>query len=227
MATRLRVHRDQTQGLPLEEALRAQLDVARAANLLAQSQIETGNLGEASRNLLNVETLTEKAFPYSDLEELRLKLRAQMFHCFACLRKSQGKPKDALRYAEKALDVILQLGLVTELPQCYLNLCGLMSAIGLHAEALKHALLSLQTVKDLLVQHTHGELSPEDADALNSTPWIPTPGEFAGVAGMGPKHGSKASTLPPLSPAKPKGGASPSVGGGGGGGGGMGSASPL
>jgi len=33
------------------------------------------------------------------------------------------------------------------LPTCYLNACALYSSIGLHAEALRHALLALQILQ--------------------------------------------------------------------------------
>ena len=46
---------------------------------------------EACKNLLNVENLTERAFPQPDLDRRRMHLRAEMLHHYACVRKGQGK----------------------------------------------------------------------------------------------------------------------------------------
>eukprot|EP00667_Euglena_gracilis_P028677 EG_transcript_36898 len=123
-----------------DEALLAQLDVAHSVNLLAQLQIEMGRFPEACRNLVHVDGLTERAYPQPDLNQRRLHLRGELLHNFACVRKAQGKVTEALKYADKALHVMLSLDQMAGLPQCYLNLSSLMSATGLHTEALKHAL---------------------------------------------------------------------------------------
>ena len=56
-----------------------------------QVQIECGRPphSEACKNLMNVENLTERALPDGDLNAWRLRIRAEMFHHYACVRKSQ------------------------------------------------------------------------------------------------------------------------------------------
>lgn len=40
--------------------------------------------------------------------------------------------------------------MLDQLPTCYLNVCALYSTLGLHAEALKHAFLALQILRELI-----------------------------------------------------------------------------
>ena len=135
-----------------QDTLGKQLDLAERILRLSEEQVEVRRYAEACKNLLVVDNLTDRTLPPGSLNKRRLALRATLFHCYACVRKGQGRVPDALRYAEKALSVMMSLNRLADLPQCYLNLGSLLASMGLHAEALKHSFLALQTVK---VCHHH------------------------------------------------------------------------
>ena len=108
-----------------------------------------------------------------------------------------GQIQDALKFAERALDIMLQLGITPGLPQCYLNMGSLLSAGGLHAQALRHAFLSLQTVRALMEQHARAEL-PDTAFQTMTALHAPQDPPLLLTAGPSVGPGPAARPLGPL-----------------------------
>lgn len=128
----------------------AELDLAEISNRIAQELIQLGRTTEAPRHVQQSQALTQHALPDPDQNARRLFLRAQVFNSMTCLSKAQGNIRAALKHCEKGLTIMLQLNMLSQLPTCYLNVCALYSTLGLHAEALKHASLALQILRELI-----------------------------------------------------------------------------
>ena len=80
-----------------------------------------------------------------------------MYNNRTCVKKAEGNVRGALKNCEKSLTIMLHLNMLDQLPTCYLNVCALYSTLGLHSEALKHAFLALQILREL-IKDTHGKV---------------------------------------------------------------------
>eukprot|EP01006_Ploeotia_vitrea_P006036 TRINITY_DN12116_c0_g1_i1.p1 TRINITY_DN12116_c0_g1~~TRINITY_DN12116_c0_g1_i1.p1 ORF type:complete len:872 (-),score=138.22 TRINITY_DN12116_c0_g1_i1:571-2853(-) len=134
------------------------LAIAELCNSVAQELITNGHLGEANKLINTCDKFTTKPLPEADQNHRRLMIRANMYHNLTCIKRTQGNVRRALKFAEKALSVLLHLHLLDQLPTSYLNICALYSSLGLHSEALRHAYMALQVVKELI------ELTVADKD---------------------------------------------------------------
>eukprot|EP01012_Entosiphon_sulcatum_P004949 TRINITY_DN12086_c0_g1_i1.p1 TRINITY_DN12086_c0_g1~~TRINITY_DN12086_c0_g1_i1.p1 ORF type:complete len:395 (+),score=67.20 TRINITY_DN12086_c0_g1_i1:968-2152(+) len=135
-----------------EETLR----VVELNNAIAASFSEQNRKLDAVKYLRAADSLTEIPLADPDLESRRLLAQAKTLNHWTCIKKSQGDVRGALKVTEKALSILLHLQLLDQLPTCYLNICALYSALGLHAEALQHAYLALQVVKELVAAQDAG-----------------------------------------------------------------------
>jgi len=129
------------------ETHETQLDLAEISNILAQSLLQQGLMTEADVYVGYCNRYTQNPFPNQDQDARRLYLRAQMFNILTCLSKAKGNVREALRHCARGFEIMLSLNSLDHLPTCYLNACALYSSIGLHAEALRHALLALQILQ--------------------------------------------------------------------------------
>eukprot|EP00998_Keelungia_sp_KM082_P002275 NODE_1276_length_1400_cov_60.940299_g1265_i0.p1 GENE.NODE_1276_length_1400_cov_60.940299_g1265_i0~~NODE_1276_length_1400_cov_60.940299_g1265_i0.p1 ORF type:complete len:425 (-),score=86.76 NODE_1276_length_1400_cov_60.940299_g1265_i0:34-1308(-) len=155
-----------------------QLKIAELNTQLAMDHLQQNRFLEASKFLTAADNFTSAALPNADLNSRRLICRASMFKAQTCIKKNQGNIRGALKYTEKGLAIMLKMNMLDDLPSCYLNLCALYSALGLHAEALKHAFLSLQVVKELIKMaaaemHAAEPLDEHTAQMLGNV--MPTP----------------------------------------------------
>eukprot|EP00668_Euglena_longa_P015570 GGOE01019669.1.p1 GENE.GGOE01019669.1~~GGOE01019669.1.p1 ORF type:complete len:416 (+),score=146.23 GGOE01019669.1:78-1325(+) len=132
------------------ETRETELDVVEVSNRIAQELAQQGRTGEMGRFVQQSSELTQHALPNLDQNARRLFLRAQMFNGMTCMAKGKGDVRAALKHCEKGLSIMLHLNMLDQLPTCYLNVCALYSTLGLHAEALKHAFLALQILRELI-----------------------------------------------------------------------------
>eukprot|EP00667_Euglena_gracilis_P013089 EG_transcript_13488 len=137
-------------GLEDAETRETELDVVEVSNRIAQELAQQGRTGEMGRFVQQSSELTQHALPNPDQNARRLFLRAQMFNGMTCMAKGKGDVRAALKHCEKGLSIMLHLNMLDQLPTCYLNVCALYSTLGLHAEALKHAFLALQILRELI-----------------------------------------------------------------------------
>eukprot|EP00667_Euglena_gracilis_P016626 EG_transcript_17417 len=137
-------------GMNALPTVEAGLDLVDIRNRLAQGFIQQGSHQRAKQLLEANDAMTAHHIEDPSLNVRRLNCRAQVFNVMTCLCKSQGDTHGALKTSSRALQIMQRLELFDELPTSYLNVCALYSSLGLHAEALQHALLALQVLRELL-----------------------------------------------------------------------------
>jgi tetratricopeptide (TPR) repeat protein len=144
-------------GAAAPETVETQLDIVELNNNVAQELIQSGRTGEVARYLSQNNAFTQHAVPDPHQNSRRLFQRAQMYNNRTCVKKAEGNVRGALKNCEKSLTIMLHLNMLDQLPTCYLNVCALYSTLGLHSEALKHAFLALQILREL-IKDTHGKV---------------------------------------------------------------------
>eukprot|EP01062_Namystynia_karyoxenos_P080115 TRINITY_DN857_c1_g1_i2.p1 TRINITY_DN857_c1_g1~~TRINITY_DN857_c1_g1_i2.p1 ORF type:complete len:804 (+),score=194.36 TRINITY_DN857_c1_g1_i2:76-2412(+) len=101
------------------------------------------------------------------LRRRRLQLRARVLAALGIARRKQGNIRGAVRSAEQAASLLLQLGDRSQrLANVLLSLCALHSAKGAHREALQYAELAHRTVEQM--QRAAG--CAVEGDPLHSPP---------------------------------------------------------
>eukprot|EP00759_Apiculatamorpha_spiralis_P057498 PhF_6_TR8679/c0_g1_i2/m.13589 len=130
-------------------------DLSKLCLKLAENHLEQHSHDDATRYLLHVDTLTQTPIDDPVHNRFRLVLRARLLNAYTKLRTGQRKPRQALNYAKKYLELVRRLNLLLEAPQAYLNVCAVLSSLSLHDEALAHAYLALQHLNRIIhaVEH--------------------------------------------------------------------------
>jgi tetratricopeptide (TPR) repeat protein len=100
-------------------------------------QLQLGNFKDSLNNLLEAEAL-------SDTIENNAKLSAITLNNLGCYHKRQGKPKKALGYLQRALELERESNQdLTNIAGTHLNMCAIQSELGRHEDALVNAAQAL------------------------------------------------------------------------------------
>mmetsp|Transcript_19527 Transcript_19527/g.39423 ORF Transcript_19527/g.39423 Transcript_19527/m.39423 type:complete len:290 (+) Transcript_19527:65-934(+) len=108
-------------------------------NTLGMKFLKDGNTVESCKFFEKAEALTDPANLHMTREARRV-LRAVTYNNMGCFYKSMGKLHTALQYLKRAQAIEEQLQGHCQNPAgTHLNLCALLSQMGKHKEALRHA----------------------------------------------------------------------------------------
>merc|ERR1719262_2150323 len=113
-------------------------------NTLGMKHLKDGNTEISCKFFEKAEALTDPANLHMNSDS-RLVLRAVTYNNMGCFYKSMSKLHTALQYLRKAQKIEERsMGKCQNPAGTHLNLCALLSQMGKHQEALKHAQLALQ-----------------------------------------------------------------------------------
>eukprot|EP00756_Hemistasia_phaeocysticola_P061454 Hpha_TRINITY_DN4938_c0_g1::TRINITY_DN4938_c0_g1_i1::g.51449::m.51449 len=146
--------------------------VAELTLAICEEHLTNGSATDAAGYLAELEAMTSEPLTNVWVDRKRVVVRARVFLAYAALKRRQGRPRQGLRYAERATSILLKLGCRRELPHAYLNLCALHSSHGLHHEALRFAFLALRTVTDLIAEEDQ-EAAAKEAEEKETPPARP------------------------------------------------------
>eukprot|EP00163_Fabomonas_tropica_P033380 TRINITY_DN872_c0_g1_i2.p1 TRINITY_DN872_c0_g1~~TRINITY_DN872_c0_g1_i2.p1 ORF type:complete len:364 (+),score=73.39 TRINITY_DN872_c0_g1_i2:301-1392(+) len=112
-------------------------------NTVAMKILNEGQSGEARKLLAKAEKVTEPNGPFVN-QHTRMKLRAVSFNNLGCYYKQLGKYHLALQYLKKADHIESRTPAAHNRAGTHLNLCAVLSQLGKHEVALRHAIAALE-----------------------------------------------------------------------------------
>lgn len=119
-------------------------DLVGDYNTVAMKLLNQENKPSEARKLLEkAERLTEPNGPFVN-QHSRLRLRAITYNNIGCLFKHLGKFHLALQNLKKAHTLEQKTPAATNRAGTHLNLCAVLSQLGKHEQALKHAITALE-----------------------------------------------------------------------------------
>merc|ERR1719218_465605 len=117
-------------------------------NTLGMKYLKDGNTEVSLKFFEKAEALTDPANLHMTPES-RLVLRAVTYNNMGCFYKSMSKLHTALQYLKKAQKIEERSNGKCQNPAgTHLNLCALLSQMGKHQEALRHAEMALQLLQE-------------------------------------------------------------------------------
>merc|ERR1711879_802462 len=117
-------------------------------NTLGMKYLKDGNTDSSCKFFEKAEALTDPANLHMNTES-RLVLRAVTYNNMGCFYKSMGKLHMSLQYLKRAQKIEERPNSQCQNPAgTHLNLCALLSQLGKHQDALKHAEKALQLLKN-------------------------------------------------------------------------------
>jgi tetratricopeptide (TPR) repeat protein len=130
-------------------------------NTLGMKHLKDGNTEISCKFFEKAEALTDPANLHMNAES-RLVLRAVTYNNMGCFYKSFGKLHTALQYLKKAQKIEERSpGRCQNPAGTHLNLCALLSQMGKHQEALKHAETALKLLEAAGPRPSTADAGPE------------------------------------------------------------------
>ena len=119
-------------------------ELSLKCNKLAMDYLQADKFKESLSLLQRAESLLKS----EDSIPNRLKLLSITFNNFGCYYKKKKQPNMALKYLKDSLDIEMQTELDNiNLASTHLNICAILSSIGRHEQACKHARQSLSLLE--------------------------------------------------------------------------------